>query len=221
MRSRMNRTNPVFRSNFCSSPQNSPDSSLGMSLIEVMVVVALIVILAMLFYWYVPTYLQRAHDSRRKADLHEYRTVMEEYFTDKHRYPPSGSLDNCGSLALEPYLDRIHCDPQTRTPYAYFVSEDGLRYWLYTYLTDPNDPIIGERGCALGCGPDGDGDGHGDYNYGVSSQQVVSGEFVQQPGAPPNCPSGCIPNSCGTCCPGARNRCDSIGTSCYTDLTCP
>jgi type II secretory pathway pseudopilin PulG len=186
-----------------------------------MIVAALLLILAMLFYLRVPSMLNRSHDARRKADLHEYRTVMEEYFTDKHRYPPAGTLDNCRQPGLEPYIDRITCDPQTGDPYRYIVSEDGLRYWLYTNLADLTDPVIAERGCDLGCGPDDDNSGNGDYNYGVSSEQAVVGEFTDRTTSPPSCPQGCAPGACGTCCPGAKNRCSTTGSSCYTDYSCP
>lgn len=196
----------------------------GFSILELVVVIALIVILTMLFYLNVPKYLERSRDATRKADLHEYRTVMEEFFTDKRRYPPAevmDAADDCRGLNLEPYLDRISCDPDTNEPYHYVVSADGLRYWLYTVLEDGQDPLIEERGCSLGCGPDDDSSGNGDFNYGVSSEQAVVGEFTDGVTSPPSCPQGCAANSCGTCCPGAKNRCNSTGTSCYTDYSCP
>lgn len=206
---------------FIARLSDSQHSQSGLSLLEVAVVVAILIILTMLFYIRVPDMLNRSHDARRKADLHEYRTVMEEYFTDKHRYPPEGSLDDCGASSLEPYIDRVTCDPQTQEPYRYIVSADGLRYWLYTNLTDVTDPVITERGCGLGCGPDEDSSGNGDYNYGVSSEQAVVGDFTATTTSPPSCPMGCSPGACGTCCPGAKNRCNATGTSCYTDYSCP
>jgi Tfp pilus assembly protein PilE len=195
--------------------------SAGFTLMELLIVAAIIMILIFVMgYLSLPKYIQRARDAERKTDLEEYRIHLEEYFTDKNSYPPEDVMDNrddCNTGNLQPYMDRILCDPSTGEPYIYEVSPDGQHYWIYATLTDDSDPTIGAIGCSQGCGPDNNGDSIPDYNYGVSDG-ALPGQDVQDGSVTPYC--ACTPGQCGTCCPGAKYRCNADATGCYYDAGC-
>lgn len=171
------------------------------------------------------TQIQKSRDARRKADLVKLRNVLEDYNNDKKSYP--GSLV-CGS-SLDPYIDKIPCDPQTGTSYAYVKS--ATAYWIYAKLEYDKDKTIAEVGCASGCGPGGSCN----YNYGVSSQNVglepctpgggCGGDWWGCQGAV----SPCTVGSCGcnkltgpTCTSGGTSYCDdsSCGGGCAGQIPC-
>jgi len=176
------------------------------------------------------TQLQKSRDARRKADLVKLRTILEDYNNDKKSYP--GSLV-CGS-SLDPYIDKIPCDPQTGTSYAYVKS--ATAYWIYAKLEYDKDKTIAEVGCASGCGPSCN------YNYGVSSPNVglepcgpgggCPGHWwaCQGSGSPcsdvPSDPNYCGCNDLGTtepsCLPGGTSYCDSsiCGSGCAGQNPC-
>lgn len=193
----------------------------GFTMMELLVVVAILMILMIITaIFLIPRYIERARDAQRKSDLEEYRVHFEAYNTDKKMYPPEDIMDSaadCGTDNFLPYMPAILCDPVTRQPYEYKVSDDGQHYWLYTNLGDETDPAIVNLGCASGCGPDGDGDSVPDYNYGISDTVKENQELGPvDPGS--YCP--CIPGKCGTCCPGATYRCNASGSGCYYDKSC-
>ena len=139
----------------------------GFSLTELLVVVAIIAVMAILFYLMLSNQQGRARDARRKADLERIKIVFEDYYNDNNCYPPEGTLDACYGDQLEPYLDKVPCDPFTKTPYVYVPFEGNVckGYRLLTNLEDNQDPAISEAGCNNVCGC-----GYGaDYNYGVST----------------------------------------------------
>lgn len=130
----------------------------GWTLMELLIVIALIAILALLFLltnW--KKNLQRANDARRKTDIANIRRSFEEYYNDHNCYPASDVLTVCGGNALAPYLAKIPCDPTTKEPYKYQPDSDsdtctGNR--VCAKLEDWSDPDITTLGCdgKNGCG---------------------------------------------------------------------
>lgn len=130
----------------------------GFTLMELLIVVAIIVVLAVIFLlvnW--RHQIDRAHDARRKADLAAILRAMEEYYNDKSCYPALTFIDTCGSTDFAPYLPTIPCDPVSREPYRYIPDSDtnlcgGNR--VCAKLRNASDPDIAEFGChpANGCG---------------------------------------------------------------------
>jgi prepilin-type N-terminal cleavage/methylation domain-containing protein len=156
----------------------------GFSLLEVLVVVAIVLLLSIALLLGVNLQLMRSRDAHRKADLEKLKVVFENYYSDNECYPPediffNGGSEPDGSLCgqplteLSPYLDKVPCDPETELPYAYLPPEgmtvcDGYR--LYTKLENETDQGIKRVGCTSnGCGS------FTDYNYGVN----VGGSLVQ------------------------------------------
>ena len=109
-RGTMNHTHPgetVHRSSFIL--HRSPQA--GFTLIELIVVVAIIGILAAVALSNVKWAQQRARESAMKHDLFEMRKSIDDYYADKQKYPES-----LQTLQQEHYLRRIPSDPITGKP---------------------------------------------------------------------------------------------------------
>jgi len=125
----------------------------------------------------------RAQDARRKADLENIKISFEDYFNDKACYPPSGSLNNCGSEDLYPYLRFVPCDPVSGEPYVYEPESDCNGYKAYAVLEDKTDPIISVLRCdgVNGCGSSAGAE----YNYGISVGTSIYGSNYSAPAPSP------------------------------------
>ena len=90
-----------------------------MTLTEILVVVAIISLLSVLVTGYLRTQVFKGNDARRKADLNRIGIALEEYEKDNGCYPlPNLVVCNPG-IGLQPYLDKIPCDPETGEDYVY------------------------------------------------------------------------------------------------------
>ena len=82
----------------------------GFTLMELMIVMALIVILAGIGLATYTNSVTRAKEAVLKEDLFRMRDAIDQYYADKNRYPPS--LD---SLVTDKYLRAIPVDPITNS----------------------------------------------------------------------------------------------------------
>jgi general secretion pathway protein G len=99
----------------------------GFTLIELMIVMAIIAILATIA---IPIYvrtLQRAKEATLKEDLHTMRTAIDSYTVDKEKAPES--LDD---LVQAGYLKSIPVDPITSSSETWITSQSDI-------LTDINE----------------------------------------------------------------------------------
>ena len=80
----------------------------GFTLIELMIVMALIVVLASIGLAMHANSQTRAREAVLKEDLFRLRDAIDQYYADKNKYPPS--LD---ALVTEKYLRGIPVDPFT------------------------------------------------------------------------------------------------------------
>ena len=94
----------------------------GLTLTELMVVVAVLAILMAFASVFLRPQLLKANDTKRKAEIKRISVAVEEYEKDNDCYPPV-SLLTCTptGTGLVPYLDRIRCDPVSRESYYYEV----------------------------------------------------------------------------------------------------
>lgn len=130
----------------------------GWTLMELLIVVAIIGVLAALFIltnWKKSLY--RASDARRKTDLVNIRRAFEEYYNDHECYPSTDVLSTCGGTGLAPYLAKVPCDPESRSPYHYEPDSSSnvcLGNRICAELRDLADPDITKIGCSPvnGCG---------------------------------------------------------------------
>lgn len=82
----------------------------GFTLIEMIIVFALIGILVGLALPQYKTSLKKAREAVLKEDLYVLRKLIQQYHTDKGKYPPS-----LQTLVEEGYLRQIPVDPMTRS----------------------------------------------------------------------------------------------------------
>ncbi len=96
----------------------------GFTLLELLVVVALIGILASMA---VPQYrnsVKKSKEAVLKQDLHQFETLIDQFYADKGKYP--ASLDD---LVSEGYLREIPFDPFTESDQTWevvYADEDTL-----------------------------------------------------------------------------------------------
>ena len=172
----------------------------GFTLLEVLIVIALIVILAFVFLTLSnPKFqIEKGWDSERKKELNTLKKVFEEYYNDNNCYPKpdevcydvpqqlsSGNYvcKVCGNeaaptnfSAIKSYSSRLPCDPQHPSKdYLYEVDDQTCPsfYRIYTRLSNKQDNIISEVGCTSGCAPEGyTVNSESVFNYGVTSPNV-------------------------------------------------
>jgi prepilin-type N-terminal cleavage/methylation domain-containing protein len=167
----------------------------GFTLMELLIVVALLGILLVVLLWAYPAQIGKANDAKRKEDLDKLRIALQEYYSDKHCFP---TTLECGQ-SFSPYLDVIPCDPNGSS-YIYLPQTADCAQWfkIYTNLQEKSDPVIKLVGCDKGCGPDKKS------NYGVSSTNVAVGEpsasAPPSPSPSPECSTrtGCFAKQCNS-----------------------
>ena len=85
-------------------------SSAGFTLMEIMIVMALIVTLASVGLSIYGNSVTRAKEATLKEDLFRMRDAIDQYYADKNKYP--ASLD---ALVSEKYLRAVPVDPFTQS----------------------------------------------------------------------------------------------------------
>ena len=111
------------------------ESEAGFTLIEMMVVVAIIAILVSIL---VPNFIRaraQAQTAACEANLKEIATALELFETDNDRYPNSGTV-NGANTDLAPYLKQTPVDPAAGTSfyYSYTVANADTSSASYTIV---------------------------------------------------------------------------------------
>jgi len=140
----------------------------GVTLTELLIVLSIISFLAFIVSFSTRNQIFKGNDARRKADLKRISLAVEEYEKDNNCYPLPSLLTCDPGQGLNPYLDKIPCDPGTDTTYFYEHEDSECPKWyrIYAVLENENDPDFEEN-----IGP------LGSYNYSYESPnaQNVSG----------------------------------------------
>lgn len=114
--------------------------SKGFTLIEVLLVLALIGILSALLYPNIMTFRQRSRDAQRKKDLFTLQTALEVYRSDVDEYPLSlpncGDPLNSGSIIV---IQKIPCDPSDSSQSYIYNQISASSYTLTACLENVND----------------------------------------------------------------------------------
>ncbi len=114
----------------------------GLTLVELMIVISLIGFMAIIAASYLRQQVHKGNDARRKADINKISLAVEEYEKDNDCYPqPSEMVCNPG-IGLNPYLDKIPCDPANRISYYYEHDGDSSCprwYRIYAKLDNAED----------------------------------------------------------------------------------
>jgi prepilin-type N-terminal cleavage/methylation domain-containing protein len=104
----------------------------GFTLIEVLIVVAILAILTIAVLTSLSGQRQRAEDAKIKADLNRLQIAFEDYYNDHNCYPPTTWFDgpeDCGSSVFQPYLSSIVCNSHTGLPYTVTVDSTGCKWF--------------------------------------------------------------------------------------------
>lgn len=143
------------------------------TLVELMVVVAVIGILAGIAVFNIPGIQKSARDSQRLSDLRQLQTILERVKVAEEAYPLSNESyevkDRAWGSLWNEYSYRVPKDPLPSQKYVYV--SDGLSYQLYAKFENPSSAQA--FACAAICGPDGA------YNGGVAggvSSALISWE---------------------------------------------
>lgn len=141
----------------------------GFTLIEILVVIVVLGLLAFFSFSFVPSYLKKARDARRKSDLDRIKIALYDYYFDTNCFPKD--LSNCGQNFGSgdlPYLNNFPCDPLKNIGYAYQTQDSECGQWfkILAKLENSKDIDIDKVGCRTGCGQGCQ------YNYGLSSTNI-------------------------------------------------
>ena len=115
------------------------------TLIELMIVIAILGILAAMISGNFITSLKKGRDARRKGDLEQISRGLEMYYEDQKVYPTAvpgknilaTQIIDSGSKKI--YMENVPTDPSTGNNYSYI--SDGTTYQLYACLEN-NQQIL-------------------------------------------------------------------------------
>lgn len=135
----------------------SASSKLGFSLIELLIVIAMIGLLSSLLLANLQGARARARDAQRKSDLKQLKTALRMYYNDNQAYPTdngSGSISGAawGSPfgATTVYMKTVPLDPIPSQNY-YYSRTDTESFNLYGCLENKSD-TDGSSSCgSLSC----------------------------------------------------------------------
>lgn len=163
--------------------------TLGFTLIELIIVVAVIGVLFTVFISTInpPEQFKKSRDTKRKTTMAQIQKALEAYYQDHGRYPASSptykivSIVNGTTSTLNwgepwlPYMDVLPEDPTTGQSYAYYTNDaTGQTYYLYASLErGENDPNVCNDGAKCTTLPNVNPSPCGGVcNFGVSSPNV-------------------------------------------------
>lgn len=114
----------------------------GLTLVELMIVVGIIAFLTLIATIYLRSQSHKGNDARRKADLRRISIAVEEYEKDNNCYPLSTLMTCNPGNSLDPYLNKIPCDPVSNSSYVYEHEDSACPKWyrIYAKLDVTNDP---------------------------------------------------------------------------------
>jgi len=175
------------------------------TMIEILIVVAIIGLLVLALTLSMRKQRLKAEDAKMKADIQRLKIAFEDYYNDNNCYPPATWFDgpeDCDSTNLQPYLEYIPCHRKTHLPYDLEKDATGCSWFkLYTTLGDEADPEI-----AALCSPLGSNLG----NYCISSTNSVCSVYCPAASGEPVAPSGGL---------GGSYYCRNIGSCRWYDNT--
>lgn len=176
----------------------------GFTLIEVIILVAIIALLGLALIVSLTHHRQQAEDARIKSDLNRLKIAFEDYYNDHNCYPPSTWFDgpeDCSSSVFQPYLTTIPCSSKTLLPYPLETDSTGCKWFkIYGSLTTPSSTTTcSSTGSTLG-------------NYGTSSSNVTI-SVLCSPSPTPSLPPSPVPSPI----PNNTYYCSAIGNCTYFD----
>jgi prepilin-type N-terminal cleavage/methylation domain-containing protein len=121
-------------------------STKGFTLIEILIVVAIIGILASVVVVGLGPAQKRGRDARRASDLRSVQTALELYYGKNTKYPNAAITDWKSLadilLAADLGVSQIPSDPTTNKEYLYATDVNGTTYILGATLDDPSNALL-------------------------------------------------------------------------------
>jgi prepilin-type N-terminal cleavage/methylation domain-containing protein len=116
----------------------------GFTLIEILIVVAIIGILASIILVGLGSFRARGRDARRIADLREVQNALELYYTKNQQYPDASDWNGLQSILINGGIgvSAIPNDPLSGRNYGYCKTSDNYNYVIAAYLEDINNPVL-------------------------------------------------------------------------------
>lgn len=124
----------------------------GFTLTELIIVILILGVLALIAIAYFRGQIGKGNDAKRKSDINRISIALEEYEKDHNCYPLPQLVTCSPGTGLQPYLDKIPCDPVTKASYYYDYQNAVCPGWyrLFTSLQNKTDssliPSIGPNG---------------------------------------------------------------------------
>lgn len=152
---------------------NSSFSKLSFTLIELLIVIAILGILSSLISGNFITSLKKGRDTKRKSDIEQIQKALEMYYEDNNKYPLTvpfrEELCHPDGCPTQNYMFNVPQDP--KTGYNYVYDSDGTYYKIYSYIENKQDegPGVNQAGYGIGiiCGPSSE-----QCKFGVSSPNI-------------------------------------------------
>jgi len=116
----------------------------GFTLVELLIVIAIIGVLAALLMSNFIGVRQRARDAQRKSDLKQVQSALELYRSDIGSYPTTINFPACGSSlptsGTTIYMKEVPCDPSgSYNSGNYSYTSDGSTYSLAACAENSSD----------------------------------------------------------------------------------
>jgi general secretion pathway protein G len=114
----------------------------GFTFVELLIVISLLAALAILAVMSFLPQIGKGNDAKRKSDIDRIKVAVEEYEKDHNCYPLPDIMNCTPGTGLQPYLNKIPCDPTTGSPYLYTTDNNTCPTWykLYAVLQNKSDP---------------------------------------------------------------------------------
>lgn len=147
----------------------------GFTLIELIVVVAILGILATIGLTSFQTSQMKSRDTKRKSDLEQIQRALEMYMNDHSNYPTSvggeivvGDALDWGTAEFKDsegtiYMKQLPGDPRDQEYCYVYSAGPPITYKIYAKLENSEDPKVGGPYTCAGLNT---------YNYGVSSSNT-------------------------------------------------
>lgn len=120
----------------------------GFTLIEILIVVAIIALLATIVLVGVGTFRSKGRDAKRISDLNSVRNVLELYFTKYGNYPAANQWIG-GDTSLSAFIigasigvSYLPNDPTSGWGYGYCAVNDASRYTVAAHMEDTSNPAL-------------------------------------------------------------------------------